>query len=95
MLIHKKRINIKDIKKHPWVLEYLEKNQNFSNIFKNIGLNIGKYVIPIDEDIVSEINSKYNIDKVQIRKNILYNIINDISTLYYIMLSLYEPLRAS
>ena len=82
-----KRINIKDIKKHPWVLEYLEKNQNFSNIFKNIGLNIGKYVIPIDEDIVSEINSKYNIDKVQIRKNILYNIINDISTLYYIMLN--------
>ena len=82
-----KRINIKDIKKHPWVLNYLEKNKSYENIFKNIGLNIGKYIIPIDEDIVSEINSKYNVDKVQIRKNILYSIDNDISTLYYLMLN--------
>ena len=82
-----KRINIKDIKKHPWVLTYLEKNKSYENIFKNIGLNIGQYIIPIDEDIVSEINSKYNVDKVQIRKNILFNIDNDISTIYYLLLN--------
>ena len=82
-----KRINIKDIKKHPWVLKYLETNQNFENIFKNIGLDMGKYVIPIDEDIVNEINNKYKVEKVQIRKNILYNIVNDISTLYYLILN--------
>ena len=82
-----KRINIKDIKKHPWVLNYLEKNKNFESIFKNIGLDMGKYVIPIDEDIVNEINNKYKVEKVQIRKNILYNIVNDISTLYYLILN--------
>ena len=82
-----KRINIKDIKKHPWVLNYLGKNPNFESIFKNIGLDMGKYVIPIDEDIVNEINNKYKVEKVQIRKNILYNIVNDISTLYYLILN--------
>ena len=81
-----RRINIKDIKKHPWVLKYIEKNKNLENIFKNIGLNIGKYVIPIDEDIVDEINKKYNVDKIEIRKSIIYNIVNDKSTLYYLML---------
>ena len=82
-----KRISLKDIKKHPWVVNYLEKNKKFENIFKNIGLNIGKYIIPIDEDIVDEINKNYNIDKEDIRKYIIYNIINDKSTLYYLMLN--------
>ena len=82
-----KRIILKDIKKHPWVMKYLEKNKNYESIFKNIGLNIGKYIIPIDEDIVDEINKKYNVDKIEIRKNILYNIVNDKSTLYYLMLN--------
>ena len=83
----KKRITIKNIKNHPWLLNYLEKNNNIENIFKYIGLDIDKYVIPIDEDIVNEINNKYKVDKVQIRKNILYNIANDVSTLYYIILN--------
>ena len=82
-----KRISLKEIKKHPWVVNYLEKNKKFENIFKNIGLNIGKYIIPIDEDIVDEINKKYNVDKEDIRKYIIYNIINDKSTLYYLMLN--------
>ena len=83
----KKRINLKDIKKHPWIVNFLEKNKNFEKIFKNIGLNTEKYIIPIDEDIIDEINNKYNVDKVELRKNILYNIINDKSTLYYLMLN--------
>ena len=82
-----KRISLKDTKKHPWVVNYLEKNKKFDNIFKNIGLNIGKYIIPLDEDIIDEINKKYNVDKVDLRKNILYNIINYKNTLYYLMLN--------
>lgn len=82
-----RRINIKDIKKHPWVLKYLGKDKNYGNIFKNIGLNTKKYIIPIDEDIVDEISIKYNIDKIQIRENILFDKINDVSTLYKLMLN--------
>jgi hypothetical protein len=52
-------------------------------------LDIEKYVILIDEDededIVNKTYNKYNVDKIQIRKNILYNIVNDLSTLYYII----------
>jgi 5'-AMP-activated protein kinase catalytic alpha subunit len=81
----KKRITVKNIKNHPWILNYLQKNNNIEKAFNNIGLDIEKYVIPIDEDIVNEINNKYQIDKVQIRKNILYNTLNDVSTLYYII----------
>ena len=83
----KKRINLKDIKKHPWIVNFLENNKNFEKIFKNIGLNTDKYIIPIDEDIIDEINNKYSVDKVELRKNILYNIVNDKSTLYYLMLN--------
>jgi len=82
-----RRINIKDIKKHPWVLNYLEKDKNYGNIFKHIGLNTNKYIIPIDEDIVNEISTKYNIDKIQIRESILFDIISDVSTLYKLMLN--------
>ena len=81
-----RRINIKDIKKHPWVLKYLEKDKSYGNIFKHIGLNTNKYIIPIDEDIVDEISTKYNIDKIQIRENILFDIISDVSTLYKLIL---------
>ena len=83
----KKRINLRDIKKHPWIVNFFENNKNFEKIFKNIGLNTEKYIIPIDEDIIDEINNKYNVDKVELRKNILYNIVNDKSTLYYLMLN--------
>ena len=81
-----RRINIKDIKKHPWVLNYLEKDKSYGNIFKHIGLNTNKYIIPIDEDIVDEISTKYNIDKIQIRENVLFDIISDVSTLYKLIL---------
>ena len=83
----KKRISLKNIKSHQWILNYLKKNKNFEKIFKNIGLNVGKYVIPIDEDIVNEINNRYKANKVEIRKSILYNITNDLSTLYYLILN--------
>ena len=82
-----RRINIKDIKKHPWVLQFLEKDKSYGNVFKHIGLNTNKYIIPIDEDIVDEINTKYNIDKIQIRENIIFDIISDVSTLYKLMLN--------
>ena len=76
-----KRIKIKDIKKHPWMKTSLE-----GSIGKVRGLCVNKYVIPIDENIVDEINNRYDIDKELIRTNILANKYNDISTLYYLTL---------
>ena len=87
VVIPQKRINIKDIKKHPWVLKFIEKDNKYKDIFKSLGLNSDKYIIPIDEDIVNEINNKYKVEKEIIRKNILCDIVSDISTLYYLMLN--------
>ena len=76
-----KRIKVKEIKKHPWM-----KINTEGNIDNTRGLCINKYVIPIDENIVDEINNRYDIEKELIRTNILANKYNDISTLYYLTL---------
>ena len=77
----RRRITIPKIKAHPWF--------NLNNkIFKNVnyyGLLANKYVIPIDEEIVSEIKNKYNISDEEIRTDILANKLNDITTLYYLI----------
>ena len=70
LILKKELINLKDIKKHPWIVNFLESNKNFEKIFKNIGVNTDKYIIPIDEDIIDDIYNKYNVDKVELRKNI-------------------------
>ena len=83
----RKRITISQIKNHPWIKLY----GNSINLMKgpifNVGLNIDKYIIPIDEDIVEEIEKKFNLSKVKIRVNILSNKSNDITTLYYLILN--------
>ena len=78
----KKRITIPKIKKHPWF--NLFNNKSFKNI-SQYGLLISKYVIPIDEEIVSEIKNKFNIPEDEIRTDILSNKLNDITTLYYLI----------
>ena len=78
----RKRISILKIKKHPWF--NLFNNNNFANI-NYYGLSVNKYVIPIDEEIVEEIKNQFNISDVEIRISILENKLNDITTLYYLI----------
>ena len=77
----KKRITIPQIKKHSWIKYY---NKNGKPIF-NVGLNINKYIIPIDEDIIDEMEKQFHLEKVKIRIDILTNKSNDFATLYYLM----------
>ena len=79
----KKRINIAQIKNHPWIRLYTNQNDVF--IF-NTGLNLEKFVIPIDEEIVDELYIKYNLSKIKLRENILLNKNNDYTTLYELLL---------
>ena len=82
----KKRINISQIKKHPWVKFYSNGLNNDGQPIFNIGLFINKYIIPIDEDIIDEMEKKFKLSKIKIRIAILSNHSNDYTTLYYLML---------
>ena len=74
----KKRIRIKDIKKHKFFK--MESNVLY------IGINIEEIIIPVDKDVVEEINNKYGYDKEIIINIILRNEYNKIKSLYLIML---------
>ena len=83
----KKRIKIQQIKKHSWIKFYSNGlNSDGKSIF-NIGLFIDKYVIPIDEEIVDEMEKLFKLSKVKIRTDLLYNKSNDYTSLYYLMLN--------
>ena len=77
-----KRLTISQIKKHPWFNLY--NNDNKNKISE--GLDLSKYIIPIDEEIVKIISKKFNINEEEIRIAILSNKHNDVSTLYYLFL---------
>ena len=74
-----KRYNISFIKNHPWF------NLINPRINMNEGLLLYKYVIPIDEDLVEKMEEFYN-DKEDIRRKILSNRHNHITTTYYLLL---------
>ena len=92
----KKRFGLKEIKNHPWF------NLLNPKINMNEGLLINKIVIPIDEDIVEQIEAiekeKYEkniiknfgkefiMTKDEIRKLLLNNRHNHITTTYYLLL---------
>ena len=82
----KKRINIIQIKKHPWVKFYGNGLYNNGEPIFNVGLNIDQYIIPIDEEIVEQMEKKFNLSKIKIRIDILSNKSNDCTTLYYLIL---------
>ena len=83
----KKRIKIQQIKKHSWIKFYSNGlNSDGKSIF-NTGLFIDKYVIPIDEEIVDEMEKLFKLSKVKIRTDLLYNKSNDYTSLYYLMLN--------
>ena len=77
-----KRINIRQIKNHPWFNLFKVNGK----IILYEGLIIDKIIIPVDEDIVSDIEKNYNVDKEEIRISIIGNLYNDISTIYYLKL---------
>ena len=78
----KRRLNIYQIKNHPWFSIYNEKGK----LLVNNGLILTKYIIPVDEEIVDLMFKKFNINKEEIRISILSNNHDDISTLYYLFL---------
>ena len=81
----KKRISIPQIKKHPWIKYYSRDFNNKKFLIFNIGLFIEKNVIPIDEDIIDELEKRYKLSKVKCRIEILSNKFNDYTTLYYLL----------
>jgi len=78
----KKRLTIHQIKNHPWFSSY----NNKGKLMMSEGLLLTKYVIPVDEDVVSSINKKFNISEEEIRVSILSNKHDNISTIYYLLL---------
>ena len=81
----KKRINISKIKKHPWIKYYSNGLNTKEDVTFNIGLFIEKNVIPIDEDIIDDLEKKFKLSKVKCRIDILSNNFNDRTTLYYLL----------
>jgi hypothetical protein len=57
----------------------------------NEGLLLTKYVVPVDEDVVSSMNKKFNLSEEKIRISILSNKHDNISTIYYLLL--YKKIR--
>ena len=51
-------------------------------------LLLNKHVIPIDESIVDEMNKKFQYNKEEIRKDLLMNRHNYITTVYYLMVKM-------
>ena len=74
----KKRIKISGIKNHPWF------NQISDILYE--GINIKETILPIDEEIVEEINKNNGIDKMRIRNSIIRNLFNYIRSLYFLLL---------
>ena len=76
----KKRYNISQIKKHPWF------NQLDQRKYMSKGLLLNKFIVPIDEDIVSKMENEYEYNSKEIRINLLANKHNHITTTYYLIL---------
>ena len=77
-----KRFTITQIKNHPWFHLYNKKGK----LMVSEGLILLKYVVPIDEDIVSSMSTKYGISEEKIRISIISNKHDDIYTIYYLLL---------
>ena len=75
----KKRFKTSQIKAHPW-LNLSDKSKNYYK-----GIDLKQHVIPIDENIVKEMES-YGYDKKEIKVSVLSNARNHITTSYYLLL---------
>ena len=77
----KKRLNISQIKSHPWF------NQIDQRKYMSKGLLLNKYIVPIDEDIINKMENEYEYNSKEIRINLLKNKHNYITTTYYLILA--------
>ena len=75
----RKRITLNEIRSHPWF--------NIVPHIDNVhgGINVKTHVLPIDEDIVDKME-KYEYDKNEVKRNIIFNEHNNITTTYYLLL---------
>ena len=82
----KKRYTIEQIKKHKWFKLCLNNEEYRKKKSLYEGLLLNQYIIPLDENIISIINNKYQIDKKEIIECLLRNEHNDITTIYDLIL---------
>ena len=75
-----KRYTIEQIKKHPWF------NQINPKINMSEGLLIDYYIVPFDEEIISQMVNEYSFNEQEIKVNLLINKHNNITTTYYLIL---------
>ena len=77
-----KRLTIQQIKNHPWmhIIDF--------NFMKSPGVIINKDIIPVDADVVKEIAGKDESKIINIIKDILYNIHNQNTILYYLKIEI-------
>ena len=74
-----KRYNLNQIKNHPWFNLINQKN----NICE--GLNLNLFIIPIDEDLIEKME-EFNYKRDEVKRCILSNRHNHITTTYYLLL---------
>ena len=75
----KKRLNFEEIKSHPW-FNIIDKNE-----LMHKGININEDIIPIDEEIVQNME-KLGFNKMELRFNLLKNFHNKITAVYDLLL---------
>ena len=83
----KKRIKITQIKKDSWIQFYNNEKNNENQSQFNEGLFTNKYVIPIDEDIIDEMESLFQVPKIKSRIEVLSNNLNAYTSLYYLLVN--------
>ena len=77
----KSRINIPQMKKHPW-FNLINPKLNMSE-----GLLLQKVIVPIDENIVYKMVHEYKFNGEEVRTNLLLNKHNHITTTYFLILN--------
>ena len=75
-----KRYTIEQIKKHPW-FNIINPKINMSE-----GLLLHVYVVPIDENILNEMVTKFKFNEEEVRANLIANNHNHTTTTYYLLL---------
>ena len=77
-----KRLTLEQIKNHPWmhIIDF--------NFMKSPGVIINKDIIPVDVDVVKEMAGKDESKKINIIKDIIFNIHNNNTILYYLKIEI-------